>query len=198
LAVPQQERRVAPVAANDSGRRIALLVGNRDYTRTKALANPVNDATDLAAALRRAGFDVQLALNTSRRELERDIAEFTQRLRPGDAALFCFSGHGLQAEGEKYLLPVDFEALAEADVKYSAYPAARVLDNMKARGARINILILDACRDNPFRSLAAARAVDWARWELPGPTLRSPPSRARQPTIIQASATAFLRSTCWA
>ena len=152
-AVPPQERRVAPVAANDSGRRIALVVGNRDYSRTKALANPVNDATDLAAALRRAGFEVQLALNTSRRELERDIAEFTQRLRPGDAALFYFSGHGMQAEGENYLLPVDFEALAEADVKYSAYSAARLLDNMKARGARINILILDACRDNPYRSL---------------------------------------------
>jgi formylglycine-generating enzyme required for sulfatase activity len=149
MAAPQ--RTVSPVIAPVSGRRVALLIGNKDYAR-RPLSNPVNDATDLAGALRALGFEVTLSTNLNRPGLDRAVREFAASVSPGDAALFFFSGHGMEVEGQNYLLPVDFDAQAEEEVKYQALPASLVQERLQGRGARVAILILDACRDNPYRS----------------------------------------------
>jgi len=86
-----------------------------------------------------------------RREVT-DWEDFAGRLQSGDLALFYYSGHGMQVDRENYLLPVDFEAASEADVPYAAYSANRVRDKLERSGARLRLLILDACRDNPYKT----------------------------------------------
>jgi len=130
--------------------RVALIVGNDHYSKWPLTA-AVNDAKTIAAALRTTGFDVDVVTDATRRETERAINRFIGKLSPGDVALFYYAGHGIQLEGENYLIPVDFEAQDEADVKYDAYSASRVMDKLDATGARLKIVILDACRNNPFR-----------------------------------------------
>jgi uncharacterized caspase-like protein len=91
----------------------------------------------------------------------RALGRFVATIGTGDVALFYYSGHGLQVDGENHLLPIDFGATDEAQVKYQAYSASQVHDRMQRAGGRLNILILDACRDNPFRA-ARGGAAGWA------------------------------------
>jgi hypothetical protein len=140
-----------PVSASDSGRRLALVIGNRDYVH-KPLSNPVNDASDLANALKAVGFEAKLATNLNRVAFEQAARDFAYGVQPGDVALFYFSGHGMEVEGQNYLLPVDFDAHTKAEVKYQAQPASLIQELLQERGARVIILVLDACRDNPYRS----------------------------------------------
>jgi hypothetical protein len=133
-------------------KRKALLIGNNAYPK-QALANAVNDASDLNVALRQVGFTTKLLLDTDLRSMDLAIREFAQGLNPGDFALFYFSGHGINIEGENFLLPVSFNAEMEADVRYQALSASRVRDLLRARNVRLSILILDACRSNPFRNV---------------------------------------------
>jgi formylglycine-generating enzyme required for sulfatase activity len=130
--------------------RKALLIGNNRYPK-QALANAVNDATDLSAALKTTGFQTELVLDADLRTMDMAVQRFVQTLNAGDVALFYFSGHGIGAEGENFLLPVSFAAESEADIRYQAYSAARVRDLVKSRNVALSILILDACRSNPFR-----------------------------------------------
>ena len=133
------------------GQKRALVIGNSAYPKWP-LKNAANDAMDMAAALRELGFDVQVATNVGLKPLEQAIDRFVGRLGPSDTAIFFFAGHGVQLGGENYLVPVDFDAKDEADAKYVAYSASRIHDRMDASGASLNILILDACRNNPFGS----------------------------------------------
>jgi hypothetical protein len=139
-------RRVVPA---DAMHRIALVVGNNAYTRTP-LANSVNDSRGVASALRSAGFDVRTLENADTRQLDLGVQSFVSAVQPGDVALFYYSGHGMQMAGENYLVPVNFEATTETDAKYQAFPLGKVTDSLQERGARLKIVILDACRDNPF------------------------------------------------
>jgi outer membrane lipoprotein-sorting protein len=148
----QRERGVVSVPAVGRDHRIALLIGNSDYLG-QTLRNPVNDANDFGAVLRDTlDFDVEIIRNADLRTFDFAVQRFVAKLSPGDVGLFYFSGHGLEVEGENYLLPVNFAAVSQADVKYQAYAANRVMDLMKDRGVRLSILILDACRNNPYRS----------------------------------------------
>jgi uncharacterized caspase-like protein/formylglycine-generating enzyme required for sulfatase activity len=142
------DRRVAPPA--QPGRRVALVVGNAAYA-SGPLRNPVNDAQAVAATLRDLGFAVQLATNVDLPGFDRTVTGFAQSLHAGDVALFYYSGHGMQVDGENYLVPVDFQATEEADVRFKTMPATRVHERMQASGASLSIVVLDACRDNPFR-----------------------------------------------
>jgi formylglycine-generating enzyme required for sulfatase activity len=153
-----QERTIIPRGA-PGGQRKALVIGNKDYPQ-QPLANPVNDAADLAASLRASGFAVTLRTNLRREDMDAALASFTAMLSPGDAALVYFSGHGLEVQGQNYLLPVDFSADAEYQVRSRALNAYDVLEALKARGVAVTILILDACRSNPYRG--------WARSPNPG------------------------------
>lgn len=129
--------------------RVALVIGNSSY-ETSPLANPVNDASDMAAALRKLGFTVILKTNANLEMMEEAIEDFSVQLRKGGVGLFYYAGHGIQVYGANYLIPVGARIKKESDVKYRAVNAGRILDEMAYAANNMNIVILDACRDNPF------------------------------------------------
>lgn len=130
-------------------KRLALVIGNGSY-KSSPLRNPVNDAYDMACTLKKLGFEVMHKENGSQKAMEQAIREFGRRLRKGGVGLFYFAGHGIQVNGRNYLIPVDAEIETESDVKFEAVDAGRVLGKMEDAGNDLNIVILDACRDNPF------------------------------------------------
>jgi formylglycine-generating enzyme required for sulfatase activity len=134
----------------DRERRLALVIGADNYLHASKLRNAVNDANDLAAALKNLGFTVDQVTDPDLPTMERAIDRFVGKVGPGDVALFHFSGHGIQIQGENFLVPVDFNARNEIDAKYESYSASRVQEHLERSGARLNILILDACRNNNF------------------------------------------------
>ena len=131
-------------------RRHALVVGNSAYPNSP-LKNPTNDAADLAASLRRLGFQVTAKSDLTQRAFEQSLNEFTRQVSSGDLALIYFAGHGLQVENENYLVPIDFAAENEADVPFIAFPASRLRSRLEATGAAVRVIVLDACRNNPFK-----------------------------------------------
>jgi uncharacterized caspase-like protein/regulator of sirC expression with transglutaminase-like and TPR domain len=128
---------------------VALVVGNARYHESP-LVNPLNDARAVGDTLKELGFAVELSLNADYRGLGTSIDRFVSRLRRGDVAVFYYAGHGMQIDGENYLIPVDFDAPDETSAKYRAYPLARLLEGMERADAKLNIVILDACRNNPY------------------------------------------------
>ncbi len=132
-----------------SEQRSALVIGNGNY-RSAPLRNPVNDARDMSDALRRLGFRVIHKENAGLREMDEAVSAFWKNLRTGGVGLFYYAGHGMQVEGSNYLIPVDATIETESDVKYEAVNAGKVLGKMKDAGNDLNIMILDACRNNRF------------------------------------------------
>jgi hypothetical protein len=143
-------------------RSLALVVGNDDYANVVTLKTAVGDAQAVGDALEKLGFIVRRASNVDRSEMSRALAAFEASLRPGDRAFFFYSGHGFEISGANYLLPVDVPA-ARADqltiVRDAAIPVEGIIDDIRARGARVAILVLDACRDNPFAAPGARGAA---------------------------------------
>ncbi len=135
--------------ASGAQRRLALVVGNEQYNKGP-LSNAVNDATDLATTLQRVGFTVTPLFNATRRQMQEAIDALRRDLRPEDVGLFYFAGHGMQVKGENYLIPVDARLESEADVPYDTVPAGLVVDKMAEAGNTLNLVILDACRNNPY------------------------------------------------
>ncbi|MEN0068572.1 MAG: caspase family protein [Myxococcota bacterium] len=129
--------------------RVALVVGNAAYERG-ALKNPVRDAKAIAERLASLGFDVELATNVSRDELVTLIRAFGKRLSAGGTGMFYFAGHGVQVDGVNYMIPVDAEIDEEAHVESESVAVERVLGRMEGAGNRLNLLVLDACRNNPY------------------------------------------------
>lgn len=129
--------------------RLALVIGNAVYGFSP-LKNPVNDASDMAVALQKIGFTVILKKNVNLKEMEESIRDFGGSLKKGGVGLFYFAGHGLQSGGVNYLVPIGAKIDKESDIKYEAVDAGRILDEMANAGNGLNIVILDACRDNPF------------------------------------------------
>jgi len=130
-------------------RRTALVIGNSSYV-SGPLKNPVNDAADFAANLKILGFVVTLKTNATHQEMEDAIRAFGDTLKKGGVGLFYYAGHGTQIGGRNYLLPVGAKINKETDVKFQAVDAELVLAEMDSAGNNLNIVILDACRDNPF------------------------------------------------
>ena len=131
-------------------KKLALVIGNSEYPKAP-LKNPVNDAAAMETALKKLGFQVTVVRNADLRKMRGAIDDFAAQLGPGSLGLFYFAGHGVQVNSVNYLLPVDFSATSEDDVQYEAYPANRVQSKLEGSGARLRLLILDACRNNPFR-----------------------------------------------
>ncbi|MFM6062906.1 MAG: caspase domain-containing protein, partial [Microcystis panniformis] len=130
--------------------RIALVIGNANYEVGK-LDTPLNDATDMANALKELGFEVILLKDSSKRQMDDALDQFTTRINQGYVGLFYYAGHGMEVEGENYLIPVNAQIKYKKDVEYESMPLGKILGRMEGAGNRINIVILDACRDNPFR-----------------------------------------------
>lgn len=151
--------------------RLALVIGNADY-KTSPLKNPVNDARDISGILEKLDFDVIYRENASQREFEEAIREFGNRLRQmGGIGLFYYAGHGVQVRDDNFLIPVDAQIYQETDIKYEAIHAGRILDAMYNASNRMNIVILDACRDNPFARSFRSTAQGLARMNAPTGTL---------------------------
>ena len=155
FAVAASER-----CAADGARRVALVVGVARYQHAAALANPANDAKAMEALLQRLGFDVDTVIDPTRVELEEAIRRFGRRSVGADVSLFHYSGHALEADGRNWLLPATFDAAAERDMPFEAVDLATALDQA-ASSARVTLVFLDACRNNPFtpRLVTANRGV---------------------------------------
>jgi len=135
--------------AVEAEKRQALVIGNGAYA-DGSLDNPPNDAREMARALRQCGFEVIEKIDCNRKDMEDAVRDFGMRIKKGGVGLFYYAGHGMQVEGSNYLIPVGADVQAEDEVKYKAMDAGMVLSKMESAGNRINIVILDACRNNPF------------------------------------------------
>jgi TPR repeat protein len=132
-----------------SEKRLALVIGNGAYLKSP-LRNPVNDARAMGGTLQSLGFEVVLRENVSYKDMRRTIIEFGARLREGGVGVFYYAGHGVQVSGRNYMMPVDAVIEGEAEVSVEAVDVDYVLSRMETARNRLNIVILDACRDDPF------------------------------------------------
>ena len=144
-----------------AARQVALVVGNSSYAHIGRLPNPENDAVDLSAALQRLGFEVTTELDADRVELTEALRAFTRRSAGADVSLVFYAGHGLEMDGINYLVPVDARLERDVDVRYETVTLDDLL--VSTVGARLRLVILDACRNNPLaRSMqrtVASRSV---------------------------------------
>ena len=155
----------------NSSKRIALVIGNGAYTSAPPLKNPPNDARDMAATLRALGFDVTNGINVNQRDMKRLIREFGQKLKAGGSGLFYYAGHGVQSKGRNYLIPVDANITSEAEVEDSGVDVSLVLNFMDDAQNGLNIVILDACRNNPFSRSFRSASDGLAQVDAPTGTL---------------------------
>lgn len=167
-AAGQSRAPVSPDAMQDE-QRVALVIGNGAYHDGRLL-NPPNDARAMAATLRHCRFEVTELLEVARRGTLEALRTFGEQIKRGGVALFYFARHGLQVGGRNYLVPVGADIQRQADVEFECVDAGRVLSYMQDAGNRINVIILDACRNNPFaRSFRSGtrglRKMDVARDE---------------------------------
>jgi tetratricopeptide (TPR) repeat protein len=165
----QQQQNGAPVTSSTSPatvktiadaykaeKRYALIIGNSNYSKDLGmLKNPVNDATDIATELRQSDFEVQLLTNATYIQIREAVRKFHEKLTNGPkdqtVGLFYYAGHGVQYQDENYLVPIDANVQFEDDIVRMCFPVQRmVLANMERSNSRMNIVILDASRNNPF------------------------------------------------
>lgn len=154
--------------------RIALVIGNSGYQSVGELRNPINDARLMARTLRGVGFRVIERLDADQRRMKIAIKEFGQTLRnagPTAVGLFYYAGHGVQIGGVNYLIPINVNILDEADADIEAVSADAILAQMESAGNRMNIVIMDACRNNPFRRSFRSASLGLARMSASRGTL---------------------------
>lgn len=159
-----QEKQVTLPPPMVQEKRVALVIGNGDYQATTKLINPVNDAADIGEVLVGLGFDVEVRIDADLDTMEKAVLRFGNKLAGStdSVGFFYYAGHGVQSNGENYLIPVDARLSAESMLRTRAIPLQFVLDSIGEAGNKLNIIVLDACRDNPFswaRSSARGLAV---------------------------------------
>lgn len=139
----------SPIVAQE---KFALVIGNGAYQSVTPLKNPANDASDMAAALKKLGFQVDLLKNAGLGDMEAAVVKLGNHLSgsPGAYGFFFYAGHGIQSNGTNYLIPVDAEIPGESFLKTKALAAQSVMDTLQQAGNTLNVVVLDACRDNPF------------------------------------------------
>lgn len=144
-----------------AAKRVALVMGNSNYQNVNPLANPANDAEMMSATLRNAGFDlVDLKRDLKANQMRRALRDFSDQVRDADMAIIYFAGHGIEIDGVNYLIPVDAVLERDIDAFDEAVPLDRLLSVIEP-ARQLRLVILDACRDNPFanqmkRTLAVA------------------------------------------
>ena len=160
---------LAATAASAASGRDALVIGNAAYEDQPPLVNTLNDARDMAAKLEELGFAVTKVENADRRALTRAVNDFIRRVRGSDGvALVYYSGHGLQANGRNYLLPVDAQIHDQLDIPTEGLAMERLLAGLDGRGDQaVNLLILDSCRDNPYTQAKGIGGKGLARLDDP-------------------------------
>ena len=143
-------------------RRVALVIGNSKYQHVPNLPNPANDANAIKLLLRSAGFDVVALENVGVSDMRRAVRDFTERTRDADIAIIYYAGHGMEVGGINYLVPMDATLRRDIDVEDETVSLDRLLQVLEP-AKRLRLVVLDACRDNPFaKSMArtmASRAI---------------------------------------
>ena len=169
LAAPAQQR--APAPPDPAENRTALIIGNASY-KDAPLANPLNDARAVARVLGEAGFQVKLHTNLTQAQMRRVIREFGDELHARQGVgLFYFAGHGVQISNRNFLIPVGADIQREYEVEDQSVDASSVLAMMESAKARVNIVILDACRNNPFMRNFRSTINGLAPMQAPAGTL---------------------------
>src|SRR4030088_1393299 len=145
-------------------KRVAFVVGNGAYKNVAALPNPAVDARSMAKLLRNVGFDVVEGANLTRDKMTEKLLDFGKKAQGADVALFFYAGHGIAVDGTNYLLPVDADIKSEMDVKLGSAINIDVTLDQTMSDAKVKLVFLDACRDNPFaarlRSLKTTCSVN--------------------------------------
>jgi len=150
--------------------RVALLIGNIQYA-SSPLRNSINDVRDLSAALRELGFKTIVKENATRAEMFAAIQEYGKAIEGAEAALFFYAGHAMQFKDRNYLIPIDAVMGSEDDVTFFSIDVSQVFDRMERAKTRFNFVILDACRDNPFRDTFRVSASGLAQMSGPSGSL---------------------------
>jgi len=154
-----RDRGVATPTEMVSEARVALVIGNGAY-RSGTLRNPSNDARAMATKLQELGFQTRVLTDADHRSMYMAVIDFGRSLKAGGVGVFYYAGHGIQSQGHNYLVPVDSSIEGEAYLPALAIDVDLVLAGMTEAHNRLNIVILDACRNNPFeRSFALCRKV---------------------------------------
>lgn len=143
-------------------KRVALVIGNDSYQEVPKLEKAANDARAIGLQLQKVGFDVMSYSNLNRREMNQAIGKFVEKVSGGGVGIFFYAGHGVQAGGSNFLLPVDIKVKGEQDLIDEAVDMQRVLERLAEAKAKLSLLIIDACRDNPFKK-AYGRSIGSAR-----------------------------------
>lgn len=160
-----------------NAKRLALIIGNDLYASVTPLKKAVNDADAISSTLRDLGFETFLHRNLNRRSMNTALAEFTNEIEKDDEVLFFFSGHGISVRGENYLLPTDVPEVTpgqEGFITREAFSENEIIQSLQDQGVRVSILILDACRNNPFPRKAHDQSVALLVWVAPQPHQREP------------------------
>ena len=153
--------------ASAQEKRLALVIGNSDY-KDSPLRNPINDANDMASVLKDLNFEVMLHTDADRREMGRAIRDFGSKLKENrGVGLFYYAGHGMQIENSNFLIPVDTPLEEEDEVPYESVDVGSVLAKMESAGNSLNLIILDACRNNPFPRRFRSTSRGLARVDAP-------------------------------
>jgi uncharacterized caspase-like protein len=154
------------LSAIAGGQRIALIIGNERY-ESSPLLNPVNDARAMSEALQDVGFQVVLLENATIKQMSDAARNFGDKLQKGDVGLFFYAGHGIQIKGRNYLIPIDADIQREDEVSFNSFDAGRLLEKMEVARSSVNIVILDACRNNPFARSFRSSSQGLAQMDAP-------------------------------
>ncbi len=151
--------------------RIALVIGNGEYTNARKLTNPVNDANDMAKTLNELGFEVISGTNLNLQQMTEKVREFGDKLKvSGGVGLFYYAGHGIQVNGRNYLIPVNADITREDEIDFAALNFDLILRKLATANNGLNIVVLDACRNNPFARSWSRDAGDGGLAQVTAPT----------------------------
>jgi uncharacterized caspase-like protein len=157
-------------SAIPSGKRVALVVGNKNY-KVRPLANPLNDADDMSRSLRTSGFEVIDLRDATLQQMRSGVRQFGDKLLSSDVGLVYYSGHGVEVKGRNYFIPVNADIQREDEITDQGLDVSLVLEKMSTAGKGVNILIVDACRDDPFGRSFRSASRGLAQMDAPRGTI---------------------------
>jgi hypothetical protein len=166
----QPQTTTQTVSVPSIGRRVALVVGNANY-KIRPLKNPRNDADDISRSLRSSGFEVIDLRDASLQQMRNGVRQFGDRLINNDVGLVYYSGHGVEVKGRNYFIPVNADIMREDEIADQGLDVALILEKMNTAGKGVNILIVDACRDDPFGRSFRSSSRGLAQMDAPRGTI---------------------------